>query len=110
MNNIKPEHILLKQVYDSESIVDLGRDVSESFSSDFTPNAQYINDDSEIAVHFVFNYEDETIIMKNQCYSLEELNDIEEDLRDSFCNLNRPDMPDFPGFFYGDMTLTIYIK
>lgn len=96
---------LFHEVYSSESIVDLNRDVSECFDSRFNPNAEHLNDSSEIHVRFVFTHEDETIVMHNSTYSMEELNDVEENLHDAFCDLDRPDMPGFEGFFEGDMTL-----
>ena len=98
---------LFHEVYYSESIVDLPRDVTECFDSRFNPEAENLDESSEIHVRFVFTHEDETIIMHDRTYSMEELNDIEENLYDAFGDLDRPDMPDCEGFFEGDMTLDI---
>lgn len=98
---------LFEETYCSESIADLGRDVSECFDSRFNPKAAPLTQESVIHVTFTFTHEDEVIVMHNRQYSLEEVNDIEENLYDAAGDLDRPDMPGFEGFFEGDMKLVM---
>lgn len=98
---------LFHEVYYSESIVDLPRDVNECFDARFNPEAENIDEFTEIHVRFVFTHDIKTVVMHDRTYSMEELNDIEENLHDSLSDLDISDIPECDGFFEGDMTLDI---
>lgn len=98
---------LFKKIYDSESIVDMFRDVFECFDVRFNPPAKNLGEEFNINVSFNYEFEENKQIMLNRNYDNESMIDIEEDLTDYFSKLNVKQ--DENGFFDGDLIVKITI-
>lgn len=100
-------NLIFLQKYDSESIVDMGRDISEAFSLDFNPNVAKIQEGDNYHVLMTFSQEPDNnnIQLLSKQYYDESLNDIEEDAYDAFGSIEAE--PNDDGFFEGTITLTI---
>lgn len=104
---------IFNKVYDSESVSDIFRDVSEAFDSNYNPEFKVIEDsfdeNSEVLVTFIYkNDMGDTQELLNKTYYQETIIDIEEDIQYSFKNLSVKQ--DEYGFFDGDLIVTFTLK
>lgn len=100
---------LFQKKYDSESIVDMFRDVHECFDSRYNEPANKLGEEFTVNVSFVFEDEvnNDKQVLLNKNYDNESMIDVEEDLTDSFKNIKVEQ--DEYGFFEGDLIVKITI-
>lgn len=98
---------LFKQIYDSESVADIYRDVFECFDKRFNPLAKKLGNIFNINVLFLYKNKENKQIMLNKYYDNDSMLDVEEDITNSFKNISV--IQDDNGFFEGDLILKITI-
>jgi hypothetical protein len=97
---------LFAQDYDSESLYDLCRDISESIDPDYNKKAKDITPESSVAVSFIYIFEDGSKkSLLDATYYFEDLTDIEDNAFNSLDKVQ--DQKDVHGFHSGTFKLTI---
>lgn len=102
------DKILFQKNYDSESIVDVFRDISESFDPDFNPNAVNLKKTDAVFVHFYFQDGEEKQDLLQRAYSEESLADIEGNISDALSDISVEQ--DEYGFFEGNLIVEMTIQ
>lgn len=98
--------ILFYEEYYGEGLFDLCRDISECIDPDFNDKAKKIDHNSSVHVSFIYIFEDESQKeLLNSIYSLENLQDIEDDVFYSVEKVNN--QKDKHGFHPGGFKLSI---
>lgn len=101
------DNIVFYKKYDSESIVDVYRDVSECFSKDYNPNAIKLNGKNSVDVHFFFQDGPELQDLLKRVYDSDSYGEIEQDIADSMSGISI-EQDDY-GFFEGDLVVSITV-
>lgn len=98
--------VLFYEEYYGEGLFDLCRDISECIDPDFNDKAKKIDHNSSVHVSFIYIFEDESQkeLLKST-YSLENLQDIEDDVFYSVEKVNN--QKDKHGFHPGGFKLSI---
>ncbi len=99
------DNTFFKKAYDSESIVDVYRDVSECFDSDYNPNAVKLKEHNSVKVHFYFQDGPERQDLLQRTYDIDSYGEVEQDIGDSLSDIHTE--KDEYGFFEGDLIVSI---
>lgn len=102
------DNILFNKKYDSESIVDVFRDVSECFDKDYNPNAVKLDEKDSVLVHFYFQDGSELQDLLKRTYDIDSYGDIEQHIGDSMSGIAIE--KDEYGFFEGDLIVSITVQ
>ena len=102
------DNTLFKKVYDSESIVDVYRDVSECFDPDFNSNATKLKDSGSVHVHFYFQDGPERQDLLQRVYDTDSYGEVEQDIGDTLSDIHTE--KDEYGFFEGDLIVSITVQ
>jgi hypothetical protein len=101
------ENTVFYKKYDSESIVDVYRDVSECFDKDYNPDAIKLDGKDSVLVHFFFQDGPELQDLLKQTYDSDSYGEIEQDIGDSMSGISIE--KDEYGFFEGDLVVSITV-
>lgn len=101
------ENTIFYKKYDSESIVDVYRDVSECFDKDYNPDAVKLNGKDSVLVHFFFQDGPELQDLLKRSYDSDSYGEIEQDIGDSMSGIAIE--KDEYGFFEGDLVVSITV-
>jgi hypothetical protein len=102
------DNTLFYKKYDSESIVDVFRDISECFDKDYNPNAIKLDGKNSVLVYFFFQDGPELQDLLNRVYDSDSYCDIEQNIGDSMSGLAIE--KDEYGFFEGDLIVSITVQ
>ena len=102
------KNTLFTQTYDSESMVDMSRDIYECFDTRFNPNAINLTDDKSLLAIFTFNDEKGEQQLLNRVYDQDTYNDLNEDIHDSLGDIVAEN--DEHGFFPGELLIELIIQ
>jgi hypothetical protein len=101
------ENTVFYKKYDSESIVDVYRDVSECFDKDYNPDAVKLDGKDSVLVHFFFQDGPEFQDLLKRTYDSDSYGEIEQDIGDSMSGISIE--KDEYGFFEGDLVVSITV-
>lgn len=99
------DNMLFEKTYDSESIADVFRDVSEAFQADFNPNAAKLKNSDAVFVRFYFKDGPEIQDLLTRTYGEEAYGDIESNIGDALSGISVEQ--DEYGFFEGELIVEI---
>jgi hypothetical protein len=102
------ENTLFQKSYDSESISDVFRDVSEAFSTDFNPDAVKLQKNPTVLVHFYFKDGEEHQDLLKKVYDQDSYGDIEEHIGYSMSGISVE--KDEYGFFEGELIVEMTVQ